>query len=116
MTSIADAPTPIIVAQSNPDLAPSLIMVRLTGPTGTESMNPLRKPVSAARRRGCCSNMSMIYATILLVFLLLDVTTDLPGNTRTNEPVEKAESEHDRKHNRKNQSPQDEAQIGRAHL
>src|SRR5665213_2287653 len=99
MTSITDAPNPIIIAQSSPDRAPSLMMVRLTGPTGTERINPLRKPVRRARRRGCWPNMSRGGASFV-VFFLLDLVAHLAGNAGANEPVKKVQRENYGKHDR----------------
>ncbi len=45
-------------AQAKPRRAPSLMIVRLTGPTGMDSSNPLTKPVSAAMKiMAVCSGM-----------------------------------------------------------
>src|SRR5271155_3709690 len=99
MTSINEAPNPIIVAQSRPDLAPSLMMVRLTGPTGTERMKPLRNPVMAASTKGW-SNISMGGgAGVLLLLLFLDFVADLAGDARANEPVKQVEGEDRRQDN-----------------
>src|SRR5437867_421759 len=47
----------IRTAALKPQRAPSFMMVRLMGPTGTERMKPLMNPVSAATKNGKNSPM-----------------------------------------------------------
>src|SRR5580658_5670253 len=88
-----EAPKPISSAQSNPRRAPSLMMVTLTGPTGTERMKPLRNPVKAASRKGWPSISMGRCATVLFV-LFLDFVADLARDARANEAVEQVQGEH----------------------
>src|SRR5579862_9392368 len=94
MTSMAVAPKPIIKAQRRPRRAPSLMMVRLTGPTGTERTKPLRNPVKAARSEGRRGGMSRGRGAVF-VFLFLDFVADFAGNARANKAVEQIEGEDD---------------------
>jgi len=56
MVSIVAAPRPMSSAQRKPRCAPSLRMVRLTGPKGIEEKVRLQmKPVSAASKMGWVS-------------------------------------------------------------
>ena len=54
---MAEAPRPMSVAQTKPRRAPSLMIVKFTGPTGMDSSKPLTNPVSAAMRMAVCSAM-----------------------------------------------------------
>src|SRR5208282_5283605 len=109
MTSITTAPKPIRVAQSKPRRAPSLTMVRLTGPTGTERMKPNKKPVKAATRLGCRCGMSGGGGIGVVVFLFFfDLVPDFSGNLRTNESVQQIEGENGRQDNGQNAFPQND--------
>src|SRR5271156_3307330 len=102
---MAEAPKPIISAQSKPRLAPSLMMVTLTGPTGTERRKPLRNPVNAARRKGW-TYISTRRGAALFFFLVFDFVPDLARNARANEAVEQVNREHQRQDDGKNEPPQ----------
>src|ERR1700683_3855638 len=94
------APKPINSAQANPRRAPSLTMVRLTGPTGTERTKPLTNPVSAASSRGWSNISKRGIAAVLLFLLFLDIAADLAGDARADEAVEQVDREHDRQDDR----------------
>src|SRR5208283_63269 len=111
MTSMAEAPKPMSSAQSNPRRAPSLMMVRLTGPTGTERMKPLRNPVTAASRKGWPS-ISVVGAVHVL-FLLFNFVADLARDARPNKPVKKVNGEHRWQHNGQNEPSQNHQSGGK---
>src|SRR5580658_70573 len=90
---MAEAPKPISRAQSSPRRAPSLMMVTLTGPTGTESMKPEANPVMAASRKWW-PFISMGSRSTFLVFLFLNFVADLARNARANETVKQINCEH----------------------
>src|SRR5438046_7644764 len=101
MTSMAVAPRPIIIAQKNPRRAPSFMIVRLIGPTGTDSSKPLTQPVKPARTMGGSSAMrGSIRRRLLAVFVLLflDFTANPAGNARSDEPVNQIKGEESRQH------------------
>src|SRR6266436_6591416 len=104
MTSMTTAPRPIRKAQRNPRRAPSLIMVKLIGPTGTESKNPLTKPVRPATSMGGRWNIlapqsrAAAHALdVIFVFLLLDFVADLARDARTDEAINKVTGKQDGK-------------------
>jgi hypothetical protein len=57
--SITVAPSPIIAAHRKPRRDPSLMMVRLTGPTGIDRSRPLITPVNPATRDGCSESVNI---------------------------------------------------------
>src|ERR1051325_11546552 len=76
-------------AQRNPRLAPSFMMVRLTGPTGIESNSPLSNPVKTARRIG-------LTGEVILILFLLNLPPHLARNPRPDEAVDQIKREEDR--------------------
>src|SRR5580700_4199576 len=102
---MAEAPKPICNAQSNPRRAPSLMMVTLTGPTGTESMKPDAKPVTAAIRKWWPYISTGGRAAVLLV-LFFDFVADLARDARADESVEQVHGEHQRQDDGQDQPAQ----------
>src|SRR5580704_7077805 len=107
------APAPISSPQRKPERAPSLMMVTLTGPTGTERRNPLIKPVKAASIKGCWSNMSGgIAGLFFFVVFFFDFVADLAGNSGTDKPIEEVKDKNYRQNDGQNQSPQNHQRGG----
>src|SRR6185312_8542773 len=73
-------------AHLKPRRAPSLMMVRLTGPTGMASNNALKKPVSAERTMGCIASIEL--RQFFFLFLLFDLMAHPPRNARANEAID----------------------------
>src|ERR1043166_9782241 len=83
-------------------------MVRLIGPTGTESRKPLRKPVRAATTvggsgaigvlRGRDPLRSLIFLCLFLVLLFLDLAAHSARDARAKEAVDQVEREKRRQH------------------
>src|SRR5437867_12254146 len=99
MTSMAVAPRPIIIAQKNPRRAPSFMIVRLIGPTGTDKSRPLINPVTPASRIVWRSVIPASLRQQLVGFffvLFLDFTADFSGNARTDEPIQQIKGEESR--------------------
>src|ERR1043166_747771 len=104
MTSITTAPRPIRNAQRNPRRAPSLIMVKLIGPTGTESRKPLTKPVRPATSMGGRWNIlapqsgaaAHALDVILAFFFLLDFVSDLARDARADEAIDQVNGKQNR--------------------
>src|SRR5271168_4127830 len=72
MTSMNAAPSPISIAHANPRRAPSLMMVRLMGPTGTdEKTSALKNPAIPAKRIECDSIGSVSDAMFIIIFFNL---------------------------------------------
>src|SRR5271157_4808396 len=109
---MAVAPKPISKAQSRPRRAPSLIMVRLTGPTGTERTKPKKRPVNAADSEGGRSNISGGETAAVLLFLLLDFVADLAGNPGPDKAVEQIEGEDQGQDDRQDQAAQNKQAAG----
>src|SRR5277367_3035640 len=102
---MAMAPKPISVAQSKPRRAPSLTMVRLTGPTGTERMKPLMNPVRKATRLEWSSGISVGGWTGVVVLFFFDLVPDFSGNLGPDESVKQINGEHHRQDDGQNISP-----------
>src|SRR3954464_10744716 len=90
VTSIVVAPSVMRRAHLKPRRAPSLIMVRLTGPTGIASSSALKKPVKAERTMGCIASIELLLRQFFLVFLF-DFVAHAIRNTRANETVYQVE-------------------------
>src|SRR5581483_8141747 len=82
-------------AQKRPRRAPSLMIVKLTGPTGTESSRPKVKPTAAARMSGVGSAMSGIQRGALVVFLFFDFVAHLVRDARADEAIEQIDGENE---------------------
>src|SRR3569833_976109 len=80
------APSVMRTAHLKPRRAPSLMIVRLTGPTGMASKSALKKPVSAERTMGCIASIEL--RQFFFLFLLFDLVAHPPRNARANEAID----------------------------
>src|SRR5208282_4426888 len=85
-------------AQTKPRRAPSLIIVKFTGPTGMDSNKPLTKPVSAAMKMAVCSGMILMGRVRFVLVFLLDFPAPCARDARSHEAIDEIEREERRQH------------------